>query len=559
MTRKSVEFELKANTKAAQRDLKKTAQAVDDVADALDDTESAGKQLARAMQTSADRMIDEIDDTARAVEALERALGPDFDADTRDVVSDLKQLGLTAGDVEEDADELAAALRRAGDVKTHAAAAGFDDVGQAVGSVRDETGKTRDTMTGFIGGTVGELPGISEAMGPVAEGLGQLTEGALEGEIGFKQMAAAGAGIAVAAFVLKEVTGHLEKIRKIKAFREDQVEGYNDALDDAESTIDAIRDKLEEAGGIFANYFGDEEDLTAGFAALGVGVDEFSRLVRGGDDQIDLWAQSLRDAGVDSDTVAQAVDVLKSEVSYLEKAQDGAAASLEFFGDEADDTAESIDDISDAYADLYGLLDDSDAILDVADAFDDVEQASNDAWLAAATGADDAERKARDHQRSVNDLKRDVYSYAEEVRDIPPEAVSDIIALIDEGRLQEAENKLSDLERTRQAILDVTVRGADGWFVTQANGVRIKDVGGPVGSGRMAMIAEKRPEIYNGQLVTQPSIVTGPGSVTSGAQTEQRLAAGRGGGDTFVTVLAPAGINVRDLSRRSFRRTGRPS
>ena len=341
MATKPIKIELDLSDRDAKKKVKALTKEIGNTEDSLEDAESAGKQMAKAIGRAADDMIDEIDDTKRAVDALDRALGPEFDADTREVVADLKAVGLTARDIEGDADELAAALRKSGDVKLHATKAGFDDVGQAVGSVRDETGKTRDTMSGFVGGTVGELPLISEAMGPVSEGLGQLTEGAIEGEVNLKQMAMAGVGMGAAVFVLKQVTGHLENAAAVKAFKSDQVDAYTEALGDADDVIDGITDKLEGQEGILVNFFGDDLDITDTINGVGLSVDNFAKLVAGGEQDIDAWAASMADAGIDSDALGLAVHSLKSESEALTKSQDATAASAEFFGDAQEDSEDA--------------------------------------------------------------------------------------------------------------------------------------------------------------------------------------------------------------------------
>lgn len=311
--KKSVEIELDLQDRDAKKALKDITKEIGKTEDAFEDAESAGKQMARAIQRSADDMIDEIDATKRAVDEMERALDG-TDMDPREVVADLKSIGLTAQDIELDAEELATALKRAGEVKTHATKQGFDDVGQAVGSVRDETGRAKDTMHGFVGGAVGELPLIGDAMGPVAEGLGQLTEGALAGEISMRDMAKVVgpmAGLTAAVMLLQK---GMESVAATKAFNEKQAEDFADAIKEVGEGVEAVNKVLEEtdeivgrAGGTFG-AFEKEIDIAPTLRRAGVSYDQWLDAVANGGPALDLVTERLtshRDAMEEARNEAQ--------------------------------------------------------------------------------------------------------------------------------------------------------------------------------------------------------------------------------------------------------------
>lgn len=52
---------------------------------------------------------------------------------------------------------------------------------------------------------------------------------------------------------------------------------------------------------------------------------------------------------------------------------------------------------------------------------------------------------------------------------------------------------------------------------------RRKDVGGSLASGQSALVAERRPEYVNGQLLTRPTVIEGPATIDSGASTAGKL------------------------------------
>lgn len=360
MAKKSIDIELNLKDKDAQRKLKAATKEVGQLEDSLDDAESAGKQLARAIEQSADDMIDEIDRTKRAVDAMERALDG-TDMDSREVVADLKRIGLTAEEIEADADALADALRRAGDVKVHAVEQGFDDVDQALGRTRDEVGRTGDAMTGFIGGTVGELPGISEAMGPVAEGLGQLTEGAIEGEVSLKQMAVAGMGIAGVAFVMDKVNKHFARLAEHKAWRREQVDSYVDALRDAEDAAGAVADKLRDAEEITVSIGQGmmEFDALPALAAAGLTVDEFAQLVAGGEEKVRQFIDAIEASGGNAEDYALVIAAARQEAKFLGDAQLDASVKTAVFGEATEEAAEATQSLDRRTRDLTAAIDEN--------------------------------------------------------------------------------------------------------------------------------------------------------------------------------------------------------
>lgn len=111
--------------------------------------------------------------------------------------------------------------------------------------------------------------------------------------------------------------------------------------------------------------------------------------------------------------------------------------------------AEQVDILKGNWEQLKQELSERSAYLDLQDDFDAVETAAKEAWEAASTGAEDAEAKGRDYERTVLALKQRVIDYGAEIEDLPPERVTDIVALIDQGKFTEAEAALAELERTR--------------------------------------------------------------------------------------------------------------
>lgn len=62
------------------------------------------------------------------------------------------------------------------------------------------------------------------------------------------------------------------------------------------------------------------------------------------------------------------------------------------------------------------------------------------------------------------------------------------------------------------------------------------DAGGYIPRGGYGIVAERRPELVDGRLVSQPSLVKGPAKVTGGAATGRMLGGGGGGGTPEVNL-----------------------
>lgn len=382
MSSKSTTIEVKftGDAKSLKSAADESARAVEDAAD---DIESAGEQMARALEDSAQKMVREIDETAAAVEAMDAALkaaGSDMNA--QDAVADLKKLGLTANEIEADAERLEQGLRAVGDVKVHAQNRGFDDLDKALGST-DTNARAASTAIGGIGNTVSELPGVG-ALGPMAESMGQLAEGALEGEINVGSLVATAGGLAAVAFVAQNVSKHFEKLAAIKAWKKDEVDDYTDALEGAETTLDGVIEKLRSAGAVEFNLFGGATDINADLAELGMTVEDFAALVEGGKPKIDAWREAMDAAGVSTDAVKVTAFAATQQTELLDKAQEAAKVTAQVFGKEQETSAGKT-------AKATG------AVHDYADALREQLEAQ-DAATAAVMGAADASLNYRNQQ-----------------------------------------------------------------------------------------------------------------------------------------------------------------
>ena len=520
MATKPVKIELDLKDRDAKRKLKNLAKETGEVEEGFEEAESAGKTMARAIERSADDMITEIDATKRAVDAMERSLG-DVDADPREVVADLKRIGLTAEDIEQDADDLARALQRSGDVRVHAADQGFDDLDQALGTTTDNS-RLASTAVGGIGNSISELPGVG-SLGPVAESMGMLAENALEGEGNLKGLVAAGAGLAALGFTVQQIQGHFANIAETEAWKEEQVESYTEALSEAETAVEGIADKLSEVDNRAMNFGGgieiSGEDMTRVLTAVGLSLEDVSTLLDGGIEDIDAWRDHMLDSGADSQQVALTYEFLTSELGFVEEASENAAAAQEFLGDAHEDGADAARTAEEATDDYVSALEDEadalresaaaaeeqiesqmamidaeyalqEAIEDVADArenytetvaefgegSEEAAEALDDLFEAELDAADGAARLAEasggDAVTSLDAMtdslldgaaaangpaRRAVLGHIQRLHDIPDDVMTEIEAAIDRGDLATAEQLINDVSRTRESAIHARV------------------------------------------------------------------------------------------------------
>ena len=295
---KKIPIDIDLNAREAQRAASELAKKIGEVDESLGEAESAGKQMARAISAQADEMISEIDATRRAVDALELALGDAVDGiDTTAVVADLKKVGLTADDIETDAKDLAEALKRAGEVRVHAADAGFTDLDQALGRTT-ENSRVASTAIGGIGNSISELPGIG-SLGPVAESMGMLAENALEGEANLKSVVVAGGGLAALGITMGVISKAMSSMAETKAFNSKQVESFRDAIKEVGAGIGAVNEYFQQAekitgwAGGMGPFFEKTKDITDQLIDAGVSYEEWIAGVEAGGPALDLVTGKL--------------------------------------------------------------------------------------------------------------------------------------------------------------------------------------------------------------------------------------------------------------------------
>lgn len=225
------------------------------------------------------------------------------------------------------------------------------------------------------------------------------------------------------------------------------------------------------------------EDMVRLFRESGVSAEQATP-------QLEKWIAKNKDAGLTLDDLEKRIWGTVAATKELSPSAFDAAKM-------ADKEATAFRKVSDALIEMQkilGQLDNEEAALNLADQFDETKRAAEEAFYAVASKAPDAEQKLRDAEQATIDLKRETIDYAAKVAGLPPSKVTQIVALIDEGKLAEADALLKKLTATRTAWV-VPVVGSGGGNTGDLSGSsgsvggnKIESVGGVRGSGEPSIV-----------------------------------------------------------------------
>lgn len=452
-----------------------------------------------ANASNAIRALEDLDRTAGDVDkSLEQLDGATVDVDTSDAVDNLREVEFTGADVLAAIDKLDASRVTITADTSDVVAAGadldqveaktkdpyriefdvdtdkLDRVKRSADDI-DSSGRAASTAIGGIGNTVSELPGIG-ALGGMAESMGQLAEGALEGDINLSALVATAGGLAAVAFIAGKVGEHFEQIAATKAWRKEQVQSYTEELRDADTALEGIIEKLKAADGVEIRLLDQDVDVTAKLTEAGLSVEQFARLVEEGQPSIDAYAEAMKQAGVDTETTNLVVLAAKQQHEAFTGAAEGAAVAARFFGDEQKVTTAAVEDATralDGHAGnlaiartrtneleaanraLRGDLSDREAYLNLETTLEELGAAGIQAMEDVASGAVDAETATRDFELQQIAAKEAVLDYIDQIGKVPAEKQTEILALIDQGKYDEAETALDTLATDRDVKINV--------------------------------------------------------------------------------------------------------
>ncbi|HEY3484614.1 MAG TPA: hypothetical protein VGK49_04475 [Ilumatobacteraceae bacterium] len=519
---RDMNFNLRIAGDQANKTLKEAAKNAEAAGDELEDLGSAGQRLAALMKQSADQVERELDQVTAAAEVLEAALGDETAAAAREagfsieqMVMELRQAGLTFEDIEQDAEDLADAIRHVDQVGSR-----LDGVKRGAREVADEfdhvsrrTDNTRSVVANFAGNSVQELPGVASALGPLNMAMGQFAEYASEGNIGMRNFLKAGAGLGVAAGAMWALSRGAEQAARRTEDLEEWTRKLLTATDEVvlagwnkwfmQSALDSknLKDSVEELA--TTNIEGARRLLDVSLAA-GATSEEMRILrdaIRDAEEAAARGEENQRKYG---DALAETNPLLDTAARLLAGVKSGTDAVITAALDEHLDeiataafgATSSFETLKKKYEGLLGLLDRRQAIRNAEAAIEDLQAAAEEAFTAQATGAEDAESKMRAYEQSIDDMLAALIN-----AQAPPDIVANVTAELEAGKLNEARfiaqtwlnNHPVDLP-VRPKITNISNARGTNLRVDENGNVRLPGfdqggiVPGPIGAPQLAVV-----------------------------------------------------------------------
>lgn len=244
-------------SKAFDKLAKDAKKSMGDVDSSLDETESAGKRLASALEAQFESIDSAMTETKAAADTLAAALGPELAGkiDTAAVVQEFQRLGLTLDEIQADADALASALKKADDVSLRHMTGETDRARVATDELGRSAGSSKSVLANMVGNSVqdvGELTGVAGSAGVAIGQMGEyMADARADGDSlsqilrNFGKVAVPIGAIVVATSALASIFQQAGDRAKRAA---EQVSAFTGALGDADSASDAVRglaDQLE--------------------------------------------------------------------------------------------------------------------------------------------------------------------------------------------------------------------------------------------------------------------------------------------------------------------------
>jgi hypothetical protein len=466
--------------------------------------------------TARDEASDKLEDVAAAAADVEK-LAPEVEvgADTDAAKADLKTVADAAGRLSKDdtvlvikaqIDQAKGELRdlqnRLADVDDAAA-----NTGNKIGTEIDEgTGKAKGAVHSMAGNVIGDSAAMATGFGPLGEALGQITEGALGGEVALKEMLTAGLGLAAITVVVGAIQKGLEANKRIDAFNTKKIDDFAEALKTAKGELEVFNQALRKDDKIeFVDAAdGQTKDLTETLGAAGITWDTFIRQVSKGKASFEAWVIAQGPAigaGEGLNAVIQAGTQFLEDRADAQKLYD---AQLVVSGQVAHETDRETRRLNATYVDGSGALDDLnpkvrtfhhevDTAAEKTAALDENYRLllgkldEQQAWADVNQAVKDYNDNTQHSDEDTRTLIRSIADYVVATDSIPESKKTEIIAELNQGDVAAAEADLTELARTRDIRLLITAVGsADTIKFLQSisrGGAHIVDEsrGGPVG------------------------------------------------------------------------------
>lgn len=311
-------------------------------------------------------------------------------------------------------------------------------------------------------------------------------------------------------------------------------EGFGDLVSGALQLVGPLLDLSNALLGPLAEGLGKALTFVGGLGEM------VSSAINGGK-QLDALADQVTEQATAQREARDAI--VKTNESF-----DDAAAKAEYYASRVEAATDKTIEMTDAYDELAGELADTKSWID-----------AQQAVLSYKEKVDDATASNLDKQAALVDVKSKLLDYVSSLQGVPPEKQTAIIALIDAGKIEEAEAALAVLARPRDAVINPRTGG-------QAPVADRRAAGGPVTGGRAYLVGDNPDGSIN--ETTELFVPNGSGQILNPRDTRRALAASAratdevptsGGGLTVVVQITGPVLGVdqleqtiRDAALRAF-------
>ena len=472
-------------TAQAVKETKNLAKAVQGVGTEEADLRTAAQRTADALDAASSAMIADLKRSESAAEALGRSLGPELAAKVGEAkldsfISDLRRMGLSFEEIEANSDRFAASLR-----KIDESTGSIKNVEGAVARLGHESDNSRSVLANMVGNSVQDLGALGGVAGSAGVMIGQLAEYAADGNIGLAGLASTagpmlGLGLAVAG-----ITKLMESAAEQTKFAEERVSGLTGALEDTgkskttaledfylglgkiEVQVDSATDSMAEfghgiaianrSGQVFGYTMeGDNTriiDITKSLTDLGLGISDWAQMVASTPEVVRAWGDALVAQGADQEVVNEIVSAAIAEQIKYGESSNAAATWAQFASkaarEQADDyssvdgaairAANSIDIMNAAIAGGVSLQGSYVGVIDSLSSLQETLGNSEAGWV--------------DQQNAIIGAQNSVIDYVNQLGGIPPEKLTQILAMLSQGNIDGVLSVINQVTRDRTISL----------------------------------------------------------------------------------------------------------
>jgi hypothetical protein len=524
-------------------DSKNANRAVKDLVSSMDDAESTGKKVARAMQILSDDAEAAFRDAKDAADKLATALGDDTVAEIKAAgrsvegyVGDLQRMGLSFDDVRLDVDALAESIRKveatkaALDAPKVATANLGDEARIAAGKVdglRDNSDQARGVLGSMVGGSAADLLGLGGIAGTAASAIDQMASYAVEGGLNLSDMAKLVGPLAGLGLVTMGITAAMgaqqaaaEKLRKETEMLVEVEQARADG--DTETVIDTLAEAYRDTLPILEEYGLGVKEIDEVLGGNTETIEELRAKLKDYDRQLlntkgmtidEIYALDDKRAALDAviGTLERADTAQGDAREQMEKSEAATAAWTEYLTTE---TTPALRDLEAAYKQLTGQLSNEEAWINL-----------RESMIGFTADMASGELSVLEQRQALVDVKSSLIDYLTSLDGVPTSMQTEILADINDGEVAEAERKLNILARARG--VQVYIAGGMG------AGIKYSAAGNPLAAGEPSVVGDNPNGTWNS--TTELFVPSVSGRILSAADSRAAVA-GMGGGGTVVNV-----------------------